>query len=831
MKSILSSRYNYIFFFSYFFLILSSTIYTHDVPAQDRSSSGALEEIVVTARKREENLQTTPISISAFTNESLSARGITRIDEIAAYTPNLIYANIPGFNGSTSAASIYIRGVGQKEYLPTVEPGVGLYIDGVYYARSVGGVLDLIDVERIEILRGPQGTLFGRNTIGGAVSITSQKPAEEFGGRVKFTVGSDGRLEGKGSVDVPINETLRSKFSFATINRDGYVDRNDGLDLGDADTLIGRGVLNWTPNDELDVSFSFDITHADNDGAPFVLRDIDYSSALFNPGNNVLAPPTFPLLPAGAGSPSPFGGIQAGGGFTGTSPGFPGLDFYRVTPPGLDPASLAGDVPVDNFALLNNYAATFLGGQDCLSTFFAPYNPEGNPNNPACYTRGYVLEDRKENAGTFPSFSEDDIWGVNLNVEWEIGNMTLRSITAYRELDSSFSRDEDQSPLLVAQFNGLLKQEQFSQELQLLGTAFNDRMNWILGFYYLTEDAETSEFVEFTPVSIVSGGDVENESIAVFAQATYDLTEKLSITAGIRYTSDSKEFTPEQVIVQNRSGSPLFAPGTLLLPNITEKVDPSEWTPMVSAAYQWTNELMTYFTYSQGFKSGGFTQRVFPPLANIPTFAPETVTVYEGGLKWDGFDRRLRLNAAVFHTEYDDLQVQIFNGIAPVLQNAASATITGFELETIVAPAAGWLIEAGASYLDAEYDELGPGIVDILPENEFENVPDWQLNASISKEWSMAEKGFLTPRVDWSYRGDTFFDTRNSPQIKQGDYHLVNASIKYLTSNERYQLIFGVKNVFDKDVLLSATFNAGVGSVSVIPNRGREWFLSLQADF
>lgn len=798
-------------------------------PAMAQGLAPALEEVVVTARKREENLQTTPISIAAYTADMLEARGVARIDEIAAFTPNLIYEPMPGFNGSTSAAAIYIRGVGQKEYLPTVEPGVGLYIDGVYYARSVGAVLDLIDVERIEILRGPQGTLFGRNTIGGAVSITTQKPADEFGARARVTAGSDGRFEFRGSVDVPLGVTLKTKFSLGSINRDGYVDRADGQDLGDADTVVGRGIVDWTPAEDLKVALTFDFTDADNDGAAFVLRDIVYSSAVFNPAGLALAPPTFPLQPAE--SPSPFGGMASGGGFAGTSPLFPGLDLYRVTPPGLDPASPGGDVPVDNFSLLHNYMATLLGGQDCLSAFFASYDPQGNPAHPACYSRAYVQEGDKRSAGTFPSFSQDEIRGIGLNIEWEVGGLTLRSISAYREMDSTYSRDEDHSPLKVAQFDGLLDQDQLSQELQLLGTGFAERLNWILGLYYLTENAISSEFVEFTPVSLITGGDVDNESHALFAQGTYQVSERLSLTAGLRYTKDKKEFTPDQYITENRTGSPLFEPGTRILPHETKKADFSETTPLISLAWQWNPDLMTYLTWSQGFKSGGFSQRVFPPLPAVPTFEPETVTVYEGGFKWDGFDRRLRLNSAVFHTEYDDLQVQVYNGIAPVIQNAASATITGFEAELSAVPGRGWILEGGVSYLDAEYDELGANIIDISPGSEFENVPDWMANLSVAREFRLDTLGSLMPRVDWTWRGDTWLDTRNSPELRQDDYHLLHGSVMFLAPDERWSLLLSIRNLLDEDVILSGIYNASIGTISVIPNRGREWSLSLNYRF
>jgi len=241
--------------------------------------------------------------------------------------------------------------------------------------------------------------------------------------------------------------------------------------------------------------------------------------------------------------------------------------------------------------------------------------------------------------------------------------------------------------------------------------------------------------------------------------------------------------------------------------------------------------VMTYLTYSEGFKSGGFSQRVFPPLPELPAFEPETVKVYEGGFKWDGFDHRLRLNGAVFHTDYEDLQVQVYNGIAPVIQNAASATIDGFEAEFSAIPAEGWSIEGGVSYVDAEYDELGANIIDIAPDSEFENVPDWMTNLSISREFVLDDAGSLTPRLDWTYRGDTYLDTRNTEALHQEGYHLVHGSLRFLTPQEKWSVLLGVRNIFDKDVILSGIFNASIGTISVIPNRGREWLVSVQCNF
>ncbi len=246
--------------------------------SQEDGTNVFTDEIVVTARKRQELAQSIPMAISAFSGEAIEARGVQKIDGVASFTPNLTFQNNPGFGGAGSSAAIYIRGIGQKEFLPTTEPGVGVYVDGVYIARSVGALLDLVDIERVEILRGPQGTLFGRNTIGGAISITSRKPdgirTGAFRQRPAISAGSMSKRW-------PICRSLTVLFKVAVawFNRDGYVRHLvDGRDLGDVNTLTGRLDLRWLATDNLEVNLAVEGTRDRSNGPAFVLADVDYSS-------------------------------------------------------------------------------------------------------------------------------------------------------------------------------------------------------------------------------------------------------------------------------------------------------------------------------------------------------------------------------------------------------------------------------------------------------------------------------------------------------------------------------------------------------------------------
>jgi iron complex outermembrane recepter protein len=783
--------------------------------AQDAPRQGAsevlMEEIVVTARKREEGLQDTPIAISAFSAAAIEARGVTRVDQIADFTPNLVFRNETPFNGSSSNAVVYIRGVGQKDHVATSEPGVGIYVDGVYMARSVGAVMDLVDIERIEVLRGPQGTLFGRNTIGGAVSITTAQPGDELSGKGSLAYGTDNRFEAKGLINLPINETMAVKFAGSFIRQDGYVSRPlGGGDLGNKHTLTGRIGLRWTPTDAFEALISVDGTKDKSRGAPIVVRDVKLTSRIFNPGGLPLAPPGFPLSPTGA----PLAPLPPG------APVFPA--YYGVNPP--------VDIPVDNFGLTHNYVATLLGGQNCLA-FFAPYDPAGATGNPACLSRAYIREAQGENLGTFRANDNTttDVWGASLTMSYDLGGAEVRSITAYREVSAEFFQDNDHTSLLIAHLYGSMEQRQFSQEFQLLGQALDDRFSYILGAYYFSERALNPEGAAFPSVTVLEGGLIKNRSYAGFAQATYELIDDLKLTVGMRYTKDIKKFTPDAVVLEDRTGG-AFPVGLRVLPFITAKTSPRKWTPMANLSYQATENLMAYLTYSEGFKSGGFTLRVFPPEAFIPSFNPETVKVYEAGFKFSGLDQRLRLNGAVFQTDYSDIQVQVFRGVGPLIANGGDARIRGFELEAAASPGAGWFIEGSIGHIDAGYTRVNPLATEININSKFERTPAWTLTAAVSKDFDLADLGTVTPRLDWSYRSKQFDDALNSPEITQDAYSLFNANIQWSSASGKLSVSAAVNNIADKTYGFGS-FNPNIGIYTVQPNRGREWLVRTSVSF
>ncbi len=772
--------------------------------SQDQAAR-LMEELVVTARRREEGLQDAPLAVSAYTNETLDYRGVTRLDEIARFVPGLTLENNPSFGGASNSAAIYLRGVGQKEFLPTTEPGVGLYVDGVYVARSVGAILDIVDVDRLEVLRGPQGTLFGRNTIGGAISINTIKPEPggELEGELSVSAGTDDLLRLKGVVHVPISDTFATRLSIASFEQDGYVKRTDGTDLGDDDTITARWAFAWQPNDRFSADLAFDMTRDRENGPAMQLIGIDFTD-LSQLNGVVLAPPP------------------------------PMAFIHNVT------------------------AAAVAPGVPCAATDAAGNGITSNPSVPNCYDDRFIGAD-DQNEGTAPAYSETDVFGASLTLNYEFNDaLTLKSITAWRELDSEFARDGDHSPHRISQFYDDLQQDQFSQELQLLGTA--DRLNWIVGLYYFNEDGDNENILDFTVSNFRSGGEFDNEAWAAFAQMTYDLTDRLHLTVGGRYTDEEKSFKPDQIIFTNYfagisqvvpPGNPLAAldapflqAGERILPFIEKQIDIDEFTPMVNLAFDATENAMLYLSYSEGFKSGGFTQRVFPPVVAgftappgtpdidlIPTYEPEFVEVIEFGFKTSFMNDQVRLNGAIFQTDYDDLQVQVFNSVAPVTQNIGAATIEGLELELMASPGGGWFFEASLALLDASYDDIDTGITLIGENFDFERVPETTASLGVSKEFSLDELGAVTLRADWSYRSETYNDAYNTAILETDSYDLVDASIRWSNVAEDWTVVLSGRNLTDEEFLITGVYGTAFQSYEGAYNRGRQWQFEVRKSF
>lgn len=748
--------------------------------ADEGRQAGALEEVVVTARKREESLQDTPIAISAFSAAALERQQITSTEDLDQVAPNLQFASYGPLTGNNSAAQVYIRGIGQSDGSSGVDPGVGLYIDDVYMGRSVGGVLDFRDMANVQILRGPQGTLFGRNSIGGAVLLTTTLPGKEFGGTARVGFGDDKLYEGFAAVDVPIADTLAARFSVGARQRDGYVTRvYDGVDLGNEDTYTVQSSLQWLPSDSLTLTLRGDYTKEDENGSPFVFAAINESQ----------------VFPAA---------ISRGA-------GCPGATF----PPPSVPQSIVDE--------------------RCA--------------NDATWNLG-----KYRNGGNAPAESTLENWGVSGTLQWELTDaFSVKSITAYRELDWSGSRDADNTGLLVLHTDYSSAGDQFSQELQAL--VETDRLRGVVGAFYFEETIDDFLLVPFAaPPPLVASGAIPgsldyqrafigNDNLALFTQWTYNATDALSLTAGVRYTEETKGIriisftvTPltAPVRIPTTMNTPLVAgPGLNIIPRQFENRYQST-TGSASIQYRWNEAVMTYLSWSQGFKSGGFNQRYnLAPPGNLPVaFDEETAATIEFGFKSE-LAANLRLNAAIFSTDYDNMQLTYRLGIVPLLFNAGKSSIEGGELELTYAPGR-LLVEASAGYLDNQFDEIAivPGTTQTVgPNNTLPFAPRWQANLGVGHDFDVGN-ATLTPRINLSYTSEQFFDAANSMEVAQlDDVTLLNASLTLELG--AWRLRAGVNNATDEQyrVAGNSSFSTSAGYAEVIYSRARNYFVSMGVDF
>jgi iron complex outermembrane receptor protein len=761
---------------------------------QEQEAVKAVEEVVVTARRREESLQNTPIAISAFGAELLVERQIQQTADLERITPSLQFKPAGQLSGNSAAGVVFIRGVGQLDPTAAVDPGVGIYIDEVYVGRAVGGQIDFGDVAGVEVLRGPQGTLFGRNTIGGAILVRTRSPeVGRFGGKAHLRVGEDHLYDGFAAFNLPLGADAAARFSGGFRKRDGYVTRPfDGRDLGNDDGRYLNGGLSWALSTKALVIVRADYTKRTENGAPFVFAGINETAPVAAIVSVAAGCPgaTIPFLPAGHPRLGP--------------PRVPLIDDPRCA----NDFQAQGDLTSGGTAAVESTSEVWgVGGTATLH-----------------------LNDR----------------------------VSLKSITAYRSTDSRGVRDADNTPFVILTSDLTTGSRQFSQELQVQLAFDKGNAIFGGYYFDEATDERLTAFLPFPPsppviASLLAGGpgtrdlqasDLQTDSLAGFGQVSVRPLEGLELAGGLRYTEDRKTYQgtvlnlfpstqPDPDPLPTRAvpeGGPLF------IHNRPFEKTFSAVTGSASVQYRWSGAFSTYASYARSFKSGGYNTRYnAPPPGFVPVpFDKESVDSYELGAKAD-IGRDLRVNVAAFRADYGDIQMIFRQGVVPLLFNAGKATIQGLEAELRYHPTSGLLIEGGVSTLDDEIKSITPvpgTVATVAPGDDLPLTPAFQGNLALSFPFALNDRFKLTPRVDGSYTARLVFITPSDPLIEQGGFFVGNATLTFADKSKGWQVTAGVQNLSDERYLVQGNASlATLGYAERMYARPRNWFLRLSVDF
>jgi len=753
-----------------------------------------LEEITVTARKRVENLQDVGLSVSAFSKQEIQNKFSTDVRDLVSISPNLVIDDTA--QGPGGVASIYIRGIGVSEVEKNFDPAVGVVMDGIYIGTMSGGLQRTIDLERVEVLRGPQGTLFGRNTIGGVINMVRTKPTMETGGKFRVGYGDYDTLDIEGIVNFALGDQVGVKLTGA------YRDQGEGYYTSDCDSSIVAS--SWTPpcttsgqdagkieytnyginflwaaTENLEIEYTFDKEETTQDTPPLINM-----SQVSSPSN----PRSFcdNFAPGGALFCAPSLTTPTSGNLLATD------------------QVLVG--PIHTFP--DGPASPFFGGGTV--TF-----PNGEPARDATFdTETHILE---AHADFGDHYRMDLIIG-----RWETEETVLTDWDATSEVRFHTDRPAEY--------------EQTTAELRISSDS-DGPLDWTLGAYWWDSEYEIrlvsvlgffpppgppfvvrlEDFGFPAPVDLPQFTNQESESWAVFGEADWAINDRWTLTFGGRWTEDKKS---TRQAGQVPCGLPAF--GGVLPPPldtdclndpttaITASKDWSKFTPRVGIKWAVTDESMVYATYSAGYRSGGFNGRVDSPETASTPYDQETVDNFEIGYKSQWLDNRVRFNAAVFYMSYDDKQEEIQlpsatsgTGQKTLAVNVADATISGLETELLFIPAEGWRIRANLGFLDAGYDnfsfDINPGGAAIIVDNshlDFRRAPDFTSSLSVEYQWSVGQ-GQMWIGGTWHYLGKHEVDFANKPELHNDAQNLVNAAINYEYKNALFS-IYG-HNLLDED--------------------------------
>ena len=714
-------------------------------PAQDASAATParsnevteLESIQVTARRRSENIEKVPVAVSAFSEEDLKDLQATNLDGLQGAVPGL---NIVQGRGSSSSANVFIRGIGQPDALQTFDPGVGLYVDDVYYSRIQGALMSLFDVDHVEVLRGPQGTLYGKNSTGGAIKVVTKDPSPVTTGSAELTFGNYGRAEGRFYLAGSFNDAWSASIAGAITGNDGYVkDVVTGNRYNDDDTKALRAKLQFKPNENFKATLALDYTHQD--------------TAL------TLGEPTAPLIQT---------------------------DFVKGAVILLPPPT---------------------GEYDFHSqTSFGP-------------DKGQQLTHK----------------GVNLSMDWKLSEAwTLKSISAYRWLTSDSYIDIDASQFQLGDVLVDFDQKQASQELQLQYDN-GSNLQAVYGLYWLRETLPSHQEAYANDLFALAGtpigflrtidDDQTTTSTAAFAHVNWEFVPTWTLSGGLRWTHDSKDYDRSTSIFW----TPQIPPGLVnsTLP-FSGSASWSAWTPSISLQKQFSDQVMGYFSANRGYKAGGFNGRANSAAeAAHAVFEPETVWTYEAGFKMRSADSRLQANVAAFHSDYKNFQARVSEVLNPgsptptfafPVLNAAKLKMDGLEFEGAALFGKGTQLSAQIAYLDARYDEFNDPRVQFDPtlaglHAHVPFSPEWTARIALTQTFNFGSGAALTVGGDVSYRDDTWLSVDNRAGLMQPSYALVGLFGVFDSADGHWQFRAGIRNLTDKVYKTDGQEFSSVGNI------------------
>lgn len=716
-------------------------------------SAAVLEEVVVTAQKRSQSVQDVGISITALSGDQIEQLGMTNAQQITAMAPG---ASTVQPNGEANY-SIAIRGVANSDFTANVESPVAVYIDEVYVSQASGTGFALFDLERAEILRGPQGTLFGRNATGGLVHFITRKPSQEADGYAKVTLGDYDQVRFEGAMGGGLLDTLSARLSVATHHNDGYITNRlePGRKLNNANDRSARLQFLFEPNDSVDLLLN--------------LRGANQN-------------------------------IRTG-------------FFENVSSIGMD-------------------------GQL-------------TPNTPNTVLDGYLDDDGDVFAGDYddPGFNDLETYGVSATLNWYFDQMTLTSVTDFSSVERTYIEDSDASPVALFNFFLTTDAEQFSQEIRLDGET--DTLKWVAGLYYLnlqTDDSNGGITDPFIGPAETPGAEAgllnpysnDLESLSVFGQTEFDLSDNVVATLGLRIIRDKRSFdyVLEAVEFLNPASVPGFNSAANLstlgeLATYASKRDDTEAAARAQIDWIPTEDLRVYLGWNRGVKGGNYNAPLFPfadPDLDFDdatlAYDPEQLDAYEAGFKYTFADGLARLNGAVYYYDYGDYQAFNFVGLDALTTNA-DADSNGFELELQALPAEGLDVLLGVAYNDITVDL--PGGVKARSVQS----PEWNVNGLVRYEWP-AFNGMISVQGDFVYRSEHVFALSGLPNVTEGGYTVANASASYASQDESWLLTLFVDNVSDEEYLVQ-TFNLSTvdlfGITEQYYGRPRWWGGSLRYSF